>query len=67
MKTLHTIKMVSKEDGQEVIYKEVKTTNYYSGCTVELVLADGNTATFDTDKWELWDLTPQRGWNCNIQ
>lgn len=67
MKTLHTIKMVSKENGQEVIYKEVKTANYYSGCTVELVLADGNTATFDTDKWELWDLTPQRGWNCNIQ
>ncbi|MDE7083530.1 MAG: hypothetical protein K2O89_07530 [Clostridia bacterium] len=66
MKTLHTIKMVCKEDGTEVIYKEVKHANYYSGCLVELELADGKTATFDTDKWELWDLTPQKGWNESV-
>ncbi len=63
---LHTIKMVSKEDGTEAIYKDVKTANYHYGCLVELKLADGNTATFETEKWELWDLTPQKGWNCNI-
>lgn len=67
MKTLHTIKMISKEDGTEVVYKEVKVAKYYSGCLVELELADGNTASFDTDKWELWDLTPQKGWNENVQ
>lgn len=67
MKALHIIKMVCNEDGQEVIYKEVKSATWRSGCWVELELADGNTATFETDKWELWDLTPQKGWNYNIQ
>ncbi len=66
MKTLHTIKMVCKEDGTEITYKNVETADWAYGGRVTLFLADGNTATFSTDNWDLWDLTPQRGWNYNI-
>ena len=68
MKALHTIKMVNtKEEGVEAVYANVVSADWKSGCTVELQLADGNTATFETSEWELWDLTPQKGWNYSVQ
>lgn len=64
---LHTIKMVNRKDGAEVVYQGVK--NYdttHGGCVTELNFPDGSTASFEKSEWELWDLTPQKGWNCNI-
>ncbi len=67
MNTLHIIKMVCKEDGKEVVYNNVELAEFSYGCLVTLFLEDGNSATFDLNNWELWDATPQMGWNCNIQ
>lgn len=67
MNTLHIIKMVCKEDGKEVVYNNVELAEFSYGCLVTLFLEDGNSATFDLNNWELWDTTPQMGWNCNIQ
>lgn len=70
MKTLHTIKMVCRKDGIEVVYKEVEFVAIENGGTKNaltvLHLADGNTASFPTLEWDFWDLTPQRGWNYNV-
>lgn len=65
-KTKHTIKMVDKETGNEVVYKDVVSADYHFGCQVVLNFEDGSTATFNIDEWELWDLTPYKGWNSNI-
>lgn len=59
--------MINCKDGQEVVYQEV--VNYktiYGGCITQLNFPDGSTASFENSEWELWDLTPQKGWNCNI-
>lgn len=67
MKNLHTIKMISIEDGTEIVYKDVKSTDTVrGGCLTVLYFEDGSTATFDKAEWELWDLTPQRGWNYSV-
>lgn len=62
----HTIKMIDKETGAEAVYNNVIGVDYRFGCEVILELDDGNTATFDRDSWEMWDLTPYKGWNSNI-
>lgn len=62
----HTIKMVDKETGEEVIYKDVTWVDYRFGCEMILHFEDESTATFDMAGWEMWDLTPHKGWNGNI-
>ena len=66
MKTKHTIKMVDKETGQEVVYENVTWVDYRYGCIMILNFEDGSTATFEIANWEMWDLTPYKGWNSNI-
>ena len=63
---MHKIKMVDKETGIEVTYDNVKSVDYMYGCEVILNLENGETATFERDNWEMWDLTPYKGWNDNI-
>ena len=69
-RTLHTIKMVNIEKTEDktitAIYNNVVDARGLYGCTWELQLSDGGTASFDMDAWEMWDLTPQKGWNSNI-
>lgn len=62
----HTIKMVNMETGAEVIYNDVIWVDYHFGCEMVLNFEDGSTATFDKAEWEMWDLTPHKGWNGNI-
>lgn len=64
--TKHTIMMINKEDDTEVTYKEVTGFEGQYGCLLVLKFEDGSTATFDNEKWLMFDLTPMRGWNGNI-
>ena len=62
----HIIKMIDKTTGAEVIYNDVTWVDYRFGCEMILNFEDGSTATFDKSEWEMWDLTPYKGWNSNI-
>ena len=70
-KKLHKIMMVRKgvpdDDGPlYVMYDNVVSCDYCFGCLVVLKMDDGNTASFATDDWDLYDHTPQKGWNSNV-
>lgn len=64
--TKHTIKMVHKETGAEAVYNDAISVDYRYGCEMILEFEDNSTATFDRAEWEMWDLTPYKGWNSNI-
>ncbi len=61
----HTILMMERDGDAEVTYDNVVGYEGRWGCLLILELADGSTATFDNDKWLMFDLTPTRGWNSN--
>lgn len=66
-KTIHTIKMINKKDETlSITYNNVIDCTPLFGCAWELQFPDGNTATFEMTEWEMWDLTPHKGWNHNI-
>lgn len=65
-KEKHTIRMVAKDGTAEVTYDYVIGYDEKYGCIITLKLDGGQTATFDIDQWDMFDHTPQRGWNDNI-
>lgn len=65
MKVKHTIMMKEKEGNSEVTYKDVIGYESLYGCFTQLNFEDGSTATFNSDEWLMFDLTPTRGWNGN--
>ena len=65
MKIKHTIMMMERDGDSEVTYNDVIGYDGLYGCLIELHFEDGSTATFDNEKWLMFDLTPTRGWNSN--
>ena len=63
MKTLHTILMIEKTDNWEIEYNNVVGYEVHFGCELVLFLSDGSQVKYDNDKWDMYDLTPTRGWN----
>ena len=64
---LHTIKMVTKDGSAEATYNNVVSYLGMYGCLIRLELDDGSTATFDVAEWEMYDLTPCKGWNSYVR
>ena len=64
-KIKHTILMMERDGDTEVTYNNVMWYEGLYGCLTVLHFEDDTTATFDNDKWLMFDLTPTRGWNNN--
>ena len=59
----HIIVMVKKENpAEQVILNGVMYCDYLYGCLVALTTADGARPLFETDVWDMYDLTPRKGW-----
>lgn len=66
-KPMHTILMKEKGGVAQTTYKNVIRCETRFGCELVLFLATGETATYDADNWEMWDLTPCHGWNDHVR
>ena len=62
----HCIKMICKSTVDSATYDNVVGFEMRSGVWIVLKLSSGETATFDAADWEMYDLTPVKGWNSNI-
>lgn len=58
----HIIVMVKKENpAEQVVLNGVMYCDYLYGCLVALTTADGARPLFETDVWDMYDLTPRKG------
>lgn len=66
----HKIMMVDRENGIKVVYDDAVGYEVQNGgCLWVLNLCGGDTASFDKESWDMYDLSPQKGWNeraCEI-
>lgn len=59
----HTIVMVKKDSPSElVVVNGVTACEYLYGCLVTLTTQNGANPSFETDIWDLYDLSPKKGW-----